>query len=352
MIWAGIFRLCGSFSDASLIALYGLDTLLAGTAACCWLWLIREILPHRSKGPLPMLAVLIASLAPEHLVTLTRPWYWGLQKLGVATMLICALKWHRSPDLKRSLAFGAATGSTLLVNSVPLLLFVGLVLRSFLRSLDRRRTALTALISTAVCIAMLLPWIVRNYSAHGAFVPLRLNSWVEIRQGNNPNGSIVQSLNSLHPNLKPYERDIYFEGGELAYAERAKNESMLYLFSHPGDALARTGLRAALFWFADLFHEGIYGDTSWSEKGLYQRVRDIAILITAIAPILLLLVSWAAGWLQSVREMCILTTPLLALPIPYYISHIHPVYFASVKPILLMLVVIGVGEALRKYSSS
>jgi hypothetical protein len=33
------------------------------------------------------------------------------------------------------------------------------------------------------------------------------------------------------------------------------------------------------------------------------------------------------------------------LPLPYYISHIHPTYFTSVKALLIMLAVIGVGES-------
>ena len=348
LLWAAIFKLLGAFSDASLAAVYALESLLAGATACVWLWLLRSMLPDGSRRILPLAAVLVAALVPEHFVALTRPWYWGLQKLGVALMLACALLWHRSPSVKRSLLFGAVTGATLLVNSVPLLLFAALLLQSVVRSSDKRRAASGACVAVLACGTMLLPWAARNYRAHGDFVPLRQNTWVEIRQGNNPNGSIIQGLDSLHPNVSEQERALYREIGERAYEARARSETIAYVTQNPGETAKRTLLRAAFFWLSDLFHEGVYGDRSWAEKSLFEKLRDVGVLLVVVTPLVLAILALARGWLREVEAAWLLTTPLLVLPLPYYISHIHPTYFASVKALLILTAVAGAGEAIRR----
>lgn len=345
ILWALLFRLTGVFSYASLLSLYSLECVLAGASACCYLGLLRTMLPDGTKRTLPIVAVLVAALVPEHLVALTRPWYWGAQKLGVALMLICSLRWHRQPTFNRAATFGAISGLTLLVNSVPLLLFVALLAQSLLRSIQPRMARRSALVAISVSCLMLVPWVVRNYSVHGAFVPLRQNTWVEIRQGNNIDGSIIQGLDSLHPNVNEVERSRYAELGEHGYESLARTEALAYIASHPAQTAQRTALRAVFFWLSDLFHEGVYGSRSWGEKSLQEQVRDVVFFLVATLPLLLVVLAVVRGWLRRIHENWLLLTPLLVLPLPYYISHIHPTYFTSIKGLLIIVAVLGVGEA-------
>lgn len=347
LLWAALFKLFGTFSDASLVAVYALDSVLAGATACCWLWLLRSIVPNGSQRALPLAAVLIATVVPEHFVALTRPWYWGLQKLGVALMLVFALRWHRSPSLRGALGFGVASGATLLVNSVPLLLFLALLVQSVARSKERRRAAVGAAAALLACGAMLLPWVARNYQVHGGFVPLRQNTWVEIRQGNNPKGSIIQGLDSLHPNVNAQERALYREMGERAYEANARTDALAYMEANRYETAQRTAMRTAFFWLSDLFHEGVYGDRTWAEKSLVEKLRDVGAFLAATVPLTLAILALTLGWLREVQGRWLLTTPLLVLPLPYYISHIHPTYFTSVKALLIVVAVLGIGEAKR-----
>ena len=350
LLWGMVFTVFGIFSKSSLIALYVFDCVLKAVAGCVYLKLVCALLP-KGTGRAAVVITSIALIAPAHLVSLTRPWYWGLQEVGVALMLLCGWRWARSSTLHDAMTLGVVSGLTLLVNSVPVLLLGALLAQAIVRAHDVKRSILGSLLVVLMCLGFLAPWIARNYIAFDTFVPFRQTTWIEIRQGNNPDGSIIQSRQSLHPNVHPAERVKYEEQGETAYEAHARREALDYIASHVGITLNRTVLRAAFFWLSDLFHEGVYGDRRWSEKLLSEKVRDVWTFVWAVVPILVVVIGLCRASLGKASAPWILLTPLGVLPIPYYLSHIHPVYFASVKPLLLLLAGVLVCGALRKPAS-
>jgi len=141
------------------------------------------------------------------------------------------------------------------------------------------------------------------------------------------------------------ERKRYAELGERGYEALARSEAISYIASHPGETARRTTMRVVFFWLSDLFHEGVYGSRTWGEKSLLEKVRDVTFFLVATVPLILAALTIARGWLRRVPERWLLITPLLVLPLPYYISHIHPTYFTSVKSLLIILAVVGVSDA-------
>lgn len=347
LLWGMVFTIFGIFSKSSLIALYAFDCVLRAVAGCVYLKLVCALLP-KGSGRAAVVITSIALIAPEHLVALTRPWYWGLQEVGVALMLLCGLRWARSNRLQDAAKLGVVSGLTLLVNSVPVLLLGALLAQAIVRAYDVKRSILGSLVVVLISFGFLAPWITRNYSVFDAFVPFRQNTWVEMRQGNNPDGSIIQSRHSLHPNVLPIEKAKYEEQGERAYEANARKEALDYITTHVGITLNRTVLRAAFFWLSDLFHEGVYGDRQWSEKLLNEKARDVWTFLWAVIPLLVVVTGLCRACRGNASVPWILVTPIIVLPIPYYLSHIHPVYFASVKPLLLLLAGMIVCGALRK----
>ncbi len=347
VLWAAIYSVFGIFSNESLAVVYLVEALVAALTAVCWLWLLQAMIPGGTQRRLPLFAVLIAALLPEHFVSFTRPWYWGFQKLGVAVILVYTLRWYRDPTIGNAISFGIASGLTLLVNSVPLLLCIVVLLQAVARSTQKHRMIRGAASALGVCSVMLSPWVLRNFLVHGGFVPFRQNTWVEIRQGNNPHGLIIQGINALHPNVNSSERARYRELGETGYEARARQETIAYVLREPTKTLKRTFLRAFFFWICDLFHEGVYGERTWSDKSSWERCRDVGIFVMTIVPIILTLVALCFGWLREVEASWILTAPLISLPLPYFVSHIHPTYFSSVRAFLIIISVIGVAECLR-----
>jgi hypothetical protein len=346
LVWGLVFIIFGIFSKGSLIALYALECVLRAVAGCVYLRLVSEILPKGSVRS-AVVIVMVVFIAPEHLVALTRPWYWGLQEVGVSLMLLYTLQWYRSRALCNALKVGIVSGATLLVNSVPVLLLGALLAQIMLRVGDLKRSVQGALLIGLICCGYLAPWIARNYVAFDAFIPFRQNTWVEIRQGNNPEGAIVQSRQSLHPNVLASEAAKYDQEGELAYEANARDQALTYIENHPGATLKRFAMRGMLFWFSDLFHEGVYGDRGWSQKSLREKVRDVWTFLWAVVPVVVVVLGVVWACLGTGAVPWILATPLLVLPIPYYLSHIHPVYFASVKSLLLLLAGVLVSEKMR-----
>ena len=346
LIWAIVFSIFGIFSKSSLIALYAFDCLLRAVAGCVYLKLVSYVLPKGSVRSAVLITTVVC-IAPEHLVALTRPWYWGLQEVGVALMLLCALRWSRSQTVQDAVKLGVISGVTFLVNSVPVLLLGGLLAQIVIRAGDRKRSVQGALLIVLICCGCLSPWIARNYIVFNAFIPLRQNTWVEIRQGNNPDGSIIQSRQSLHPNVLASEVAKYDQAGERAYEDTARDQALTYIENHPGATLKRFAMRGMLFWFSDLFHEGVYGDRGWSQKSLREKVRDVWTFLWAVVPVVVVVSGVAWACLGTGTVPWILATPLLVIPIPYYLSHIHPVYFASVKSLLLLLAGVLVSEKMR-----
>lgn len=349
LVWAIVFSIFGIFSKSSLIALYAFDCLLRAVAGCVYLKLVSYVLPKGSVRSVVLITTVVC-IAPEHLVALTRPWYWGLQEVGVALMLLCALRWSRSQTVHDAVKLGVISGVTFLVNSVPVLLLGGLLAQIVIRAGDRKRSMQGALLIVLICCGFLSPWIARNYIAFNAFIPLRQNTWVEIRQGNNPDGSIIQSRQSLHPNVLASEREKYQQEGERTYEANARDQVLDYIANHPGLTVKRLFMRATFFWFSDLFHEGVYGDRGWSQKSPAEKTRDVSTFLWAVIPLGVVVIGVGRACLGGGTVPWIFATPLLILPIPYYLSHIHPVYFASIKPLLLLLAGIFVSQWVRRLS--
>ncbi len=333
LLWAFIFKISGAFSITSLVTIYGIDTLVFALTTILYASIDGQT-ATTNRTLITLAVATVQIIAPVHLVSLTRPWYWQFQNLGVAAMIYAALKWREEMTLRRATMFGWVTGVTLLVNSVPLLLFGALLVTMIYSSSDRRRTLRGAILAVICTVGVLAPWIIRNYVALGVFVPLRQNTWVEIRQGNHPRGDIIQGSHSLHPNLNPTELNLYTTIGETRYDSLAGQETREYIRGHLWITAKRTVVRALFFWLADLFHEGIYGDRNWRDKSWFERARDIWIFGWATIPPLLFVTALRYGWMTSSRGMWPFLCALAVLPIPYYLSHIHPVYFSAVKPML------------------
>lgn len=139
LVWAIVFSIFGIFSKSSLIALYAFDCLLRAVAGCVYLKLVSYVLPKGSVRSAVLITTVVC-IAPEHLVALTRPWYWGLQEVGVALMLLFALRWSRSQTVQDAVKLGVISGVTFLVNSVPVLLLGGLLAQIAIRAGDRKRS--------------------------------------------------------------------------------------------------------------------------------------------------------------------------------------------------------------------
>ncbi len=107
-----------------------------------------------------------------------------------------------------------------------------------------RRAALAAV----CCLAVLSPWVVRNWLVFHAFVPMRANFGAELfesvllARGAYPWGTTI-SLAVRNP-----EYQLYRQMGEVAYSKRQQARAVAIFRAHPREELRIVGTRFYFFW--------------------------------------------------------------------------------------------------------
>ncbi|MGA9119555.1 MAG: hypothetical protein WB699_09325 [Bacteroidota bacterium] len=153
--------------------------------------IIRRILVHIGVSERTAnLLTLVISFYPNRLLSVVLPFSDVPFALiyGIAFSLLI-VRFLRPPGLASAIAIGAIGGIATLVRSNGLVAFlpllVGIVASAQRQSLMPLRHGFAAL---AVFLLLLAPWMVRNYTLFGRFVPVSANAGINIAIGNNPSG--------------------------------------------------------------------------------------------------------------------------------------------------------------------
>ncbi|MFM8219171.1 MAG: hypothetical protein ACKOJF_09610, partial [Planctomycetaceae bacterium] len=96
------------------------------------------------------------------------------------------------------------------------------------------------------------PWLVRNSSQLGGWVPIRGNFGLEFALGNQPGamGTAVRSAAAdLHPFTSPAAAQRVVELGELSYVREVGGNAWQWAVNHPLDFGQLCLRRARLYWF-------------------------------------------------------------------------------------------------------
>lgn len=168
ILLAGIYSICGN--DFAVVKLANM--LMAFAVAWLMIWLSRELSQNQVMilGP-PLLFL----FHPAILIAESRGGIEILYTLFLAFFMCTLFAAVKSNEVWHYVVSGGVLGLTLLVRSVPILfpLFVLAYLLVFER--QRNQTALILLRNIALMIvamlAVLSPWIIRNYRLTGKFVP-------------------------------------------------------------------------------------------------------------------------------------------------------------------------------------
>jgi 4-amino-4-deoxy-L-arabinose transferase-like glycosyltransferase len=176
-------------------------------------------------------------------------WVWDMSLTAFlgAWAIVLALRVRQTPTLERWLCFGALWGLIALSNSslAAFLPFCAVWMAwGQLNGTTLRNVALSA-----VCfLAVLSPWMVRNWLAFHAFVPLRSNFGAELYES-------AQLENEGYPwmaTLAVSERDPalmrYRRLGELAYSRQQGQRAWAILQAHPGVFAGHMLKRVYFFW--------------------------------------------------------------------------------------------------------
>ena len=165
-----------------------------------------------------------------------------------ASAILLALRLRDRPAIPAALALGALGGFAALVRGEALLLVVALGVPAAIAWCRPRWSAACVVVG---CVAVVLPWTVRNAVVFDEFVPVSTNVSTAIAGANcerTYGGSLVGYWVYGDDCFAGYDERQVTVDGEPAVAARARATGVEYLRSHLGDLPRVLSARAARVW--------------------------------------------------------------------------------------------------------
>jgi hypothetical protein len=345
-VWSIVFRIFGEFSAGSLMCIGVLQCVMS--AAACVLYF--RISSHLSKQAgyaglrWPLILALIVILWPMCIRAAVTFWYYAWQEVATAGLFLAAMSWLDQGTPKRALKLGLCAGIVAYINPVPIVILIGACIMALRQDrVFRQRRLVQIALAGLVIVIMVSPWMLRNGIVLKAFVPMRSSFGVELLQGNNPEGAIVQSRNSLHPALNMTERTRFKKSGEIGYCHWALGSALHYMQTSEGATFQRIVLRIYVFWFSDLRGDWTWMEqTQWWHAGFRAIVKALSKIGIWVFPLAISIIVWMRFGLNKVPRKGLLITLLLCLPLPYYLTHVSPLYAYGIHPYLLIFAIVGI----------
>jgi len=333
---AGIFWMFGPHTRASVITALAINSLFSALTCIPVFLLARRCFGHR--------------------VATWSGWLWAFSPYGIyygadwawstclLTLLLCclfliALKLENSGSLLHWTGFGLLTGVATLTEPVTLAVvpFLG-AFTCYRRYRQRLTWLMPATAASLAFLAVLSPWIIRNYETFHQFIPVRSGLGLELYIGNN--GYSARWVNSaLHPNHSDAELEEYEKSGEVVYMEHKRQQAVDYIRAHPGWYVRMTLRRVLYIWTG-----------YWSLDRAYLKDEPLDppnILVATTFSVLALLglrrvfqLDWAIGVRFAIVLGC--------FPLVYYLSHPETYYFRPVDPLLAVLAAVAIAGRAKK----
>jgi 4-amino-4-deoxy-L-arabinose transferase-like glycosyltransferase len=269
-------------------------------------------------------------------------WAWStcLVTLELAWLFLFAWRLENSSRTRDWILFGLFGGLAALTEPVTLavvpLLGLWTLYRRFRTNVPWKAPMFAAALAA---LAVMSPWLVRNYELFHRFIPVRSGFGLELYIGNN--GYSQRWVNSaLHPNHSDAELSEYERAGEIAYMDHKLHQAEAYIRSHPAWFVWMTLRRIIYMWTGywsfdraylkdePLDPPNIFLDTTMTILGLlglrkvFQRDRGLGVRFAIV---------------------------LLFFPLTYYISHPETYYFRPVDPLIVVLAAMFVAGGQMKH---
>jgi len=322
---AGIFKVFGIETKASVIAALSLNSVFSALT-CVPVFLIAK----RGFGECVAKWAGWGWAFSPYGVYYGADWAWStcLVTIELAWLFLFAWRLEKSSRARDWLAFGALSGFAALTEPVVLSVLPLLGLWTIFCIYRHKRPWKVPLLAAALGgIAVLSPWIVRNYELFHRFIPVRSGFGLELYIGNN--GYTQHWINrSLHPNHNDTELAEYERVGEIAYMDHKLQQGKDYIREHPVWFMWMTGRRILYMWTG-----------YWSLDRGYLKDEPLDppnIFVNTTLSVLGFLGLWRVFQRDAalgVRFAII----LLFFPLTYYISHPETYYFRPVDPIIVVL---------------
>jgi 4-amino-4-deoxy-L-arabinose transferase-like glycosyltransferase len=187
------------------------------------------------------------------------------------------------------------------------------------------------LLSAAIFVLSISPWLIRNYRTFGHFVFIRSNFGAELALGNSSNADGTWMF-WLHPTQNKLQLERYRELGEIGYARERRQQAMRWIAENPGRFLQISLKRVFFVWFGTprAARSVVEAET---KDWLYSLSSILGLLGLGLALKQRLRAAWLFLWL------------ILSVPMIYYFTFSLPRYRHPIEPELLLLIVYVLSEA-------
>jgi 4-amino-4-deoxy-L-arabinose transferase-like glycosyltransferase len=225
---AGVFQIFGIYSRASAFVLLSMNSLFSALTCIPIFLIARRIFSEK----VAVGSAWTWALLPYAMSWCTR-WVWetSLSALLVAVIFWLALTMEDREGLWPWLEFGLLWGIAALTSTVLLSFLPASGVWAWYHYAKRRKLSLSlagVVLASAVFLACIAPWLVRNYQTFGKFIFIRDNFGAELRLGNG-NGADGTWMQYLHPTQDLYAMRQYTSMGELAYIAMCKRQAVDYI---------------------------------------------------------------------------------------------------------------------------
>ena len=323
---AAVFRVFGSFSAASEIALLIAQILLNLVT----IWLIMHIARQLFNQAAATVAGLIWACSLPLIWMPTIFWETSLSCCLLTGMLVLALRYREEPkiDAAQWLEVGAYCGFTAMVNPALLPSLAAIVL--WIAWGTRRSSFKRPLLAVLAFLLVFSPWPIRNAHTFHAFIPLRTTVGFELWMGNHA-GSTGFLDESLFPTFNSQELADYESIGEVEYTQHKSDLAWRYIYSHPAEFIRLTVRRTIRFWTG----------TGTQHGSPFFAFHAVITTLFSFAGLLLLFRS------RRYDIGVLFLLPLILFPIPYLITHAEFRYRLVIDPLLTVVAAYAITELYR-----
>ena len=331
---AGGFAVFGIYSKASAFVLLSLNSLFSALTCIPIFLIARKIFSER----VAIGSAWAWALLPNVMFWCTR-WVWetSLSALLLATVFWLALTLQDREGWMPWLWFGLLWG-TIALNSPSLLSFLPASgLWAWYRRAKRGKYSVVGiLLASAIFMACITPWIIRNHRTFGQFIFIRDNFGAELRMGNGE-GADGTWMEYLHPTQSVFAMGQYQSMGELAYVAMRRRQALDYIKADHGRFALLCFKRFTYFWA---------GSPKATQPPWLNEAKNSLYLASSV------LMFWGLG--RALRQgrtgAWLLFWLVLFYPAIYYIVFPSPRYRNPIEPEMTILCVYLITELPKKSS--
>jgi hypothetical protein len=337
---AGVFKLFGIYSKTSLYVLLLFNSLTSALTCVPIFFIARRPFGER----VAKWAAWVWAFYPWAIYfPVERIWETWLATLLLTLVFLLALHLEHSDRIWSWAGFGALWALIALNSPVSLAVLpaLGIWICCRLHRLGKR-WFVPAAVGGLVMVALVAPWVVRDYRTFHQFIPLRDGMGLELWVGNNGDTSHWHP-----PKAGPWHNDAEYGEfqrlGEVPYMAKKREMALAYIRAHPA-WFVRVSLRRVVYLWT--------GFWSFDRSYLQGEAMDVPNILVSVTVLILALVGLRRAYKNQVDTAIPYLCVLIFFPLVYYVTHPEVYYFRPVDPFMVLLATYAVtGRRAMKQTS-